>query len=140
MRPDPARAANPSGYGTRKVIVFICPPCGTTTKNESAFTSPDNTTSFPRPSVLSASISVMYSMSVLAYSGPPWNLGPGLVYTVHPSGHCCPVAVGPFSTLHLLRSKLNISCAPRQFCHTTPWLSIATPPEPGSGILSGGGM
>src|SRR5215831_20704889 len=66
IRPDPARAANPSGYGTRSVNVVICPPCGITTKNESALTSPDSTASFPKPSVLSRSISVMYSMSVLA--------------------------------------------------------------------------
>ena len=49
------------------------------------------------------------------------------------------LASGPFNTWHLLRSKLNISCAPRQFCHTRPFVPMATPPEPGSGILSGGG-
>src|ERR1700730_13471808 len=91
-------------------------------------TSPDRTTSFPRPSVLSRSISIRYSMSVLRVSGAPWNEGPGFVYTVHPSGQCCPVAVGPLSTLHLRRSKLKISWAPRQFCQTTPLVSMATPP------------
>ena len=40
------------------------------------------------------------------------------------------MAFGPFRTLHLRRSKLKISCAPRQFCHTTPFESNATPPEP----------
>src|SRR5438874_11632421 len=36
-----------NGYGTRSVNVVIRPPCGITTKNESALTSPDSTTSFP---------------------------------------------------------------------------------------------
>src|SRR4029077_14779134 len=99
---------------------------------ESALTSPANTTSCPRPSAFSRSTSVRYSMSVLSSSGAPWNVGPGLVYTFHPSGHCCPVALGPFSTLHLRRSKLIIWYGPRPFCQTTPLLSPAPPPHTGT--------
>src|SRR5205809_3399538 len=78
-------------------------------------------------------------MSVLWSSDPPSNVGPGVLYTVHPSAQCCPVAVGPFSVLHLVRSNFRISWEPRQFCQTEPSDPIATPPEPGIRILSGGG-
>src|SRR5204862_6314872 len=61
------------------------------------------------------------------------------LYTVHPSAQCWPVAVGPLSTLHLLRSIFRISWEPRDFCQTGPSYPIATPPEPGIRILSGGG-
>src|SRR5262245_1497312 len=80
-----------------------------------------------------------YSMSVLR-SVCPLNVGPGFVYSVHPSGQCSPVAVGPFSTLHLRRSKLKILWTPRQFCQTTPRLSTATPPEYVNGAIDFGGV
>src|SRR4051812_8082570 len=74
----------------------------------------------------------------------PLNVGPGTGYSVQPSGQCCPVAVGPLSTLHLLRSKLARCELPPSDTQAIPLLSISTlcvrkPSTPGAfGLLNGG--
>src|SRR5207249_7124054 len=57
----------------------------------------------------------------------PLNCGPGMGYSVQPSGQCCPVAVGPLSgPLHLRRSKLA-KCPLARTVQTTPLRSMSSP-------------
>src|SRR6266550_2376820 len=66
----------------------------------------------------------------------PANPGPGYWYSVQPSGHWSPVALGPLSgPLHVRRSKLPRWPLPSD-THTTPLLSMSAPrgPKPSAGI------
>src|ERR1700690_880288 len=88
---------------------------------------PVTTTEFlPRPSALKRSTQSKYTQSAFA-SVVPLKAGPGTGYNVQPSGQCWPVAVGPLSTLHLLRSKLASCPLPPSDVQTSPFVSKSTP-------------
>src|SRR3990167_1507899 len=66
-------------------------------------------------------------MSAFDSSPTPLKFGPGVRYSDHPSGQCCPVAAGPFSTVHFRRSKLARWLLPASAVQTTPLRSMSMP-------------